>query len=259
MFGAKPEALKLEGIPARGENLYFAGCNARFKEKEIAAATLKVLQSTCIDVAYLADEERCCGFIAGHDGNTQLLENQAVNNVEAIIKTGAKRVITSCAHCYKTLKKDYPLITGKLPFEVTHITEILAGMIEDKKIRFSKLLDKEITFHDACFMGRHCGIYEEPREILSKIPGIKVKEMERNRQWSLCCGSGAKITSNCYPEFSLSVTRERLLEGKNAANIIVTACTSCFSHMNEAVKKDKLAVEIQDIVTLVAQAKGIEI
>jgi heterodisulfide reductase subunit D len=212
-----------------------------------------------MDIAHLGEQEKCCGFIPGHDGNTHLLEEKAAQNIETLKKAGAKRVIVSCAHCYKAIKIDYPLIFGELPFEVVHIAELLARLIDEKKIKFTSEIKKNITYHDPCFLGRHGNVYDEPRKVLESIPGIKLTEMERSGKWSYCCGSGAKITSSCYPEFTAAITKERLLEGKRAADTIVTACTSCFSHMDRAVKKDGIELEIYDLPTLVAEAMGIKL
>ena len=246
-------------IPSAGETVYFAGCDVRYTKPVIIKAVSKILSMAGLDVAYMGEEEKCCGFIAGHDGNTALLERQAAGNIEALNKAGAKRVIVSCADCYKTLKVDYPLIYGKLPFEVLHASEVFAELIDKKKIQFTREITKTVTYHDPCFLGRHCKIYDEPRKVLESIPGITLIEMERNRRWSYCCGSGAKITSNCYPEFSATVAKERVLEGKKAADMIVTACTTCVSTMNKAVKKQNIDVEVNDISILVAEAMGIKL
>ncbi len=258
IFGTKRAAKTLKGIPATGKDIYFAGCNARFREPAVAEATVKVLQSAGIDIANLGEAEKCCGFVPGHDGNTWLLEEMADQNMAALKKAGAKRVIVSCAHCYKTLKYDYPLIVGKLPFEVVHVAELLSKLVNQNKLKFTSRINKKITYHDPCFLGRHGNIYDEPRKVLESIPGIKLVEMERNGRWSHCCGSGAKISSSCYPQFTTAITRERLLEGKQAANTIVTACTSCFSHMDKAVKKEGMELKIYDLPTLVAEAMGIK-
>jgi Fe-S oxidoreductase len=202
MFGARTLPRPIKGVPTTGEDIYYAGCIARFLEPEVARATVEVLKAGGINIAHLGEEEKCCGFIPGHDGNTQLLEEKAEQNVEALRQAGAKRVIVSCAHCYKALKTDYPMIVGKLPFEVVHIAEVLARLIDEKKIKFGHKVNKKITYHDPCFLGRHSSIYDEPRKVLTSIPGIELVEMERSRRWSYCCGSGAKITSNCYPEFA---------------------------------------------------------
>jgi heterodisulfide reductase subunit D len=258
VFGARRLPKALEGIPTTGENIYFAGCIARFREPEVARATVEVLKAAGIDVACLGKEEKCCGFVPGHDGNTWLLEEKAVQNIEALKEAGAKRVIVSCAHCYKTLKTDYPLIVGELPFEVIHIAELLAELIDEEKLKFTVETMKKVTYHDPCFLGRHCKIYDEPRRVLESIPGIELTEMERNRRWSYCCGAGAKITSSCYPEFTTATTKERLLEGKKAADTIVTACTTCFSHMHRLVRKEGMELQIYDLPVLVAEAMGIK-
>lgn len=259
IYGAQRLPAMEEKIPASGDIVYFAGCDVRYTKPTVIKAVNRILKRSGIDIAYAGEEEKCCGFIAGHDGNTELLEQQAAKNVEALKKAGAKQVIVSCADCYKTLKVDYPLIFGKLPFEVRHVAEVYAELIDSKKITFTKEIKKVVTYHDPCFLGRHCKIYDEPRKVLESIPGITLVEMERNRRWAQCCGSGAKITSNCYPDFSAEVAKERLLESKKAADIIVTACTTCVSTMNKAVKKQNMDLEIYDISMLVAEALGIEL
>ena len=246
-------------IPSTGVTMYFAGCDVRYTKPVVIKAVKKIFDMAGMDIAYMEGEEKCCGFIAGHDGNTVLLEEQAARNIEALKEAGAKRVIVSCADCYKTLKVDYPLIYGKLPFDVLHVSEVLAELIDMKKIQFTRAIRKTVTYHDPCFLGRHCKIYDEPRKVLESIPGINLVEMERNRRWSYCCGSGAKITANCYPEFSATVAKERIMEGKKAADTIVTACTTCVSTMNKAVKKQNIEMEIYDISMLVAEAMGIEL
>jgi heterodisulfide reductase subunit D len=258
MFGAQRAPKITDEFPSRGVNIYFAGCQARFQHPEVVRASLGILKAAGMETAYLGDKEGCCGFIPGHDGNTQLLEERAEQNVEALKSTGAKRVIVSCAHCYKTLKIDYPLIFGDLPFEVVSMAEQLAQLIDEKKIEFKNEIKQTITYHDPCFLGRHGNIYNEPRKVLNSIPGIKLTEMKRSGMWSYCCGSGAKITANCYPEFTAVTTRERLIEGKETADTLVTACTTCFAHMDKTVKKEGLDMRIIDLPVMVAEAMGIK-
>jgi len=257
IFGAKRLPQALEEIPTRGENVYFAGCTARFQQPAVARATVEVLKATGMDIACLGEDEKCCGFVSGHDGNTWLFEEQAAQNIDTLKEAGAKRVVVSCAHCYKALKVDYPLVVGTLPFEVVHIAELMAEYIDNDKLKFTKESNRKITYHDPCFLGRHSKVYNEPRRVLESIPGIELVEMERNRQWSYCCGSGAKITSSCYPEFTTATTSERLLEGKNAADIIVTSCTTCFSHMHKAAERERMQLQIYDLPVLVAEVMGL--
>lgn len=259
MFGAARPAKIAEEIPAVGEDLYFAGCISRFQRPEVVKATVKVLKAASINVVYLGEDERCCGLIPGHDGNTAILENKAAQNIEAFKKAGAKRVIVSCAHCYKMLKVDYRLIAGDLPFEVVHVAELFSQLIDEKRIMPSENFEKKVTYHDPCFLGRYFHVLEEPRKVLKSISGLNMVEMERYGKWSYCCGSGTKITSACYPEFTAYVTKERLEEGKQAADTIVTACSTCYNHMDKAARQERMGLEIIDLPILVAKAMGISL
>lgn len=257
MFGATRLPKIIEGASNKGEDLYFAGCVARFQKPEVVQATIEILKAAGINIAYLGEEEKCCGLIPGHDGNTPILERKAAQNIETFQKAGAKRVIVSCAHCYKTLRVDYQLIAGDLPFEVVHVAEIFSRLIDENKIKLTERVNKRITFHDPCFLGRYCYVLDEPRKVLKSISGLELVEMEPHGKWSHCCGSGTKITSACYPEFTAAVTKERLEEGKQAADTIITACTTCYHHMDKAVKKEGMGLEIYDLPLVVAKAMGI--
>ncbi|MGD0919240.1 MAG: (Fe-S)-binding protein [Thermodesulfobacteriota bacterium] len=259
IFGATRPLKIMEGVPTTGKDLYFAGCIARFQRPEVVEATVKVLRAAGIDVAHLGNDERCCGLIPRHDGNTPIFERMAAQNIDAFRKAGAKRVIVSCAHCYKTLRVDYRLIAGDLPFEVVHIAELFSQLIDQKKIELSKDIERKVTYHDPCFLGRYCHILDEPRKVLRNIPGLELVEMERYGKWSYCCGSGTKITSACYPEFTAAVTKERLEEGKQVADTIVTACSTCYNHMDRATRQERMGLEIIDLPVLVAKAMGISL
>lgn len=257
MFGAAKAPGTLEGVPAAGKDLYFAGCVARFRKPEVIRATVDVLRAAGVDVAYSGEREACCGLIPGHDGNTSILESAAARNMETFREAGVKRLIVSCAHCYKTLKVDYRLIFGDLPFEVVHVAELFSGLVEQKRIVFTETVGKKITYHDPCFLGRYFHVLEEPRKVLGSIPGVELVEMERHGMWSYCCGSGTKIASACFPEFASSISGERLREGAAAARTIATACTTCFHHMDRAAGREGMDLEIVDLPLLLARAMGI--
>lgn len=260
VFGPKgPPAGDIEGVPVTGTNLLYTGCTARYKLPRLARASFRILKAAGLDVACLGKNEICCGSVAGHAGNTALLEDQALRNVEALKRAGATRVIAICAGCYKTLKIDYPSIVGRLPFEVVHVSEVLAGLMTEGRITPVSPIGERVTYHDPCFLGRHCGVYDEPREILARIPGIELVEMPRNRRWSYCCGGGAQVTTACFPAFATSVTKERLAEGAQVADTIVTGCTSCFSNMDKVARKERMALKVCDISVLVAESMGVEI
>jgi Fe-S oxidoreductase len=110
---------------------------------------------------------------------------------------------------------------------VVHVAELFSDLLNEGRIAFTERVEARITYHDPCFLGRYCYVLEEPRKVLNSIPGIELVEMEPRGRWSHCCGSGTKITSSCYPEFSAAVTKKRLEQGRQAARTIVTACTTC--------------------------------
>lgn len=256
-LGVTEPAGDVEGIPSTGEDLYFAGCMARFKKRDSLEAALNILRAGGLDVAYFGSEEKCCGLIPSNDGNTAILEKRVQENIEAFRKAGAKRVITSCAHCYKTLKTDYEMVAGELPFEVVHITEVISDLLKQQKIAFTNSVEQTVTYHDPCFLGRYNYILDGPREVLKSIPGLELKEMEPKGKWSRCCGSGTKITATCYPEFSAAITAERLGQAREAASTVVTACTTCYQHMDQGAKEQDFDLEIVDLPIIVARAMGL--
>lgn len=260
-FGAIPDKrskwAEEINLPGKGETLYFAGCYASYKYPNTAEATVKILKAAGIDVAYLSDKEWCCGLHAAWDGQRKIEESMAKHNVEAITNAGAKRVIFSCPSCYRTFKKDYPKIVGPLPFEVTHISELLRKLIDERKIKFVKTMNKKVTYHDSCHLGRHLNIYEEPREVIENIPGINLTEMEHNRRWALCCGSGALVVRTAYPKFARWVGLRSLLEAKNVSNTLVTTCPRCIENFKDVARRENINLEILDLPVLVADAMGL--
>ncbi|OGP59536.1 MAG: hypothetical protein A2V67_06185 [Deltaproteobacteria bacterium RBG_13_61_14] len=258
IFGRKAKAKTPEKLPAEGEDMYFAGCYANYRLPKTATATIRVLKAAGINIASLGENERCCGFLARWSGNRAQAEKSARYNVEAMKKAGAKRVILSCAHGYHMWKNDYPRYVGQLPFEVIHVTELLAKLLEEGKIAFRHEINGKITYHDPCFLGRHGKVYEQPRKVLKSIPGLELVEMERCGKWSYCCGAGAKVILNCYPDFARAVAKERLREAQQAADTLVTACPVCFEHLKKTADQEAIRLKVRDLPTLAAEAMGIE-
>lgn len=255
MFGLEKRAKNLPALPTEGEDIYFTGCYTSYLLPEIARATIGVLKAGGINIAHLGEAERCCGEMAKQGGNRKLFKEMASHNVEAMKKAGAKRVIVSCAHGYKTWKTHYPPVVGELPFEVLHVSEVIAGLLKEGKIKFERTVNRKVTFHDPCFLR---GENEEIREILRSIPGLEIGEMERYGRWSYCCGGGAKITLNCYPDFAAAVGTERVKEAKKAADNVVTSCPICFNQLRYTAGAEGIAITVQDLPVLVAEAMGIE-
>jgi Fe-S oxidoreductase len=246
-------------ISPKGEILYFVGCLPYFEtifkdiksnSLSIAISVIKIFNQLGIAPVVMNDE-RCCGHDLLWTGDVENFEKLAKLNIDLIQKTGAKKVVTSCAECYRTLKLDYPEYVGGLDFEVVHISEFLAELIDKGEVEFNRLEEK-ITYHDPCRLGRHLGVYDSPRKVIGSIPGIKFAEMERNKSNSACCGTSAWI--NC-DMFSEEMRRERLEEAKaTGADTLITACPKCQIHFNCTLSNDDMGIKIKDITNLIAEA-----
>lgn len=259
VFGARPDVrarwAKEHQLARKGSILYFAGCYASYQQTEIAGATVAVLRAAGIDVSYLGEDEWCCGAVQFHDGSVSVAEDVARHNVKMIHASGAQTVVTACAECYKSLKHDYADIMGRLPFEVRHISELLAELIDGGRISFkAKLPESRLTFHDPCRLGRYCGIYEPPREVLRKIPGVVLVEMKRHKENAWCCGGGADLVQHLNPDLASAIAMDRLEEaGRTHAEAIVTACPRCIAGF----RRSGAQTQTYDLIVAIARAMGL--
>jgi heterodisulfide reductase subunit D len=256
-------------IAKTGDILYFVGCSPYFNVMfddigvnniEIPQSMLKVLNAAGIKPVIL-ENERCCGHDLSFSGDLDSFEKLAKMNVEAIKKSGVSKVVTTCPECYRTLKLDYAEYLGKHDLEILHSSEFLTNLIADDKIKFDGKISKKVTFQDPCRLGRHMGIYDSPRRLITSIPGVELIEMERNRENSICCGVSAWM--NCS-RHSKQMQVERLAEAKRTnADLLVTACPKCQIHLNCTmserlpVKKEEVTIETCDLSVLVARAMNL--
>ena len=236
-------------IKEKGELVFFGGCTMPLRQENTLKNMMKVLRVAGIEVA-ISKDEWCCGSIGLRIGENG--ENVIRHNVTLLEEMGAKTVFTACAGCYRTLKKDYPEILGnELPFEVKHITEILIDLLNNNKIPFKPHEGGElkITYHDPCHLGRHMNLYEIPREVILKIPGVKLIEMKRNRNHAWCCGAGGGVKSQ-YPDMAKDISMDRIKEAiESGAEILTTSCPFCIGNLKDGY--DELAQEIKDKIILV--------
>jgi Fe-S oxidoreductase len=174
-------------------------------------------------------------------------------NVEAIKASGAKTVVFTCAECYHAFKTDYPDIVGKLPFELAHLTELLAERVDSGELSFGPL-PATVTYHDPCRMGRYLRVHEPPRTVLASVPELNLVEMEDNRERSMCCGSTAWV--NCGP-YSKSIQREKLRQARETgARVMLTACPKCQIHLSCAARdlEGDRAVQVDDVASWLGRA-----
>ena len=240
-FGEKQSREEALGKkPHKAKVGYFAGCTATYRSKETARATMSILDKLGVD--YTTLDETCCGSVMQRVGwpqedVTKLMQK----NIEAIKAMGVETLVLSCAGCYRMFKIEYPKYVD-VPFEVLHITEFLAK--QDLKL---KPMSGVVTYHDPCHLGRHCGVYEPPREVIAKIPGLEFREMDFNRKTSHCCGGGGGVRS-AYPEESMDIAGTRLDEA-SFADVIITTCPFCVNNL-DAAKGDR-KVQVRDLVEII--------
>ncbi len=248
-------------IAERGEVLFFVGCSPYYNvifddigANSLAAtrSSIKILNAMGI-VPAVSPDERCCGHDAYWTGDFETFRNLANKNIGMIEKSGAKRVILSCAEGYSTIKSLYPEFFGELNFQVQHISEFIAEKIESDEIKFKEIAGK-VTYHDPCRLGRFESVYEAPRKVLRAIPGLELVEMPRNRENALCCGSSTWI--NCT-QINKKIQVERLKEAQNTgARTMITACPKCKIHLSCTMHDNgfHFDVAIKDLATLVADS-----
>jgi len=249
---------KFSNIKENGELVIFGGCTMPLRQTETLKKMMKIFQVVGKDIA-MSKDEWCCGSIAMRIGDYSAVEEEVKHNVELYKALGAKTVFSPCAGCYRTLKKDYPDILGEeLPFEVKHITEILAEMVKNNEIPFQVAEGEtiKVTYHDPCHLGRHMDLYDIPREIITNIPGIELIEMKRNRNNAWCCGAGEGVKSQ-FPDLSINISKERVREAiETGARVLLTSCPFCVGNLQDALNQmsseDQDKIKVVDIIDFMA-------
>jgi heterodisulfide reductase subunit D len=256
-----PDDVKIED---KSDLVYFTGCTAGYKQLTLAFATSRVLNKLGIKFAMLGEDEWCCGSALIRTGQAHVNDmvplQVAKHNVEAIKKMGAKKVLFACAGCFRTAKIDWPRLLGEeLPFEVVHITEFLEDLIKQGKIKWEKSIDKTITYHDPCHLGRHVGVYDAPRYVLSHIPGVKFVEMDRIKEFQRCCGAGGGVKAG-IPDLAEGIAQSRVKDAlETKADLLSSACPFCKRNLMDGRDSMKADIDVEDVIELVAQALGLKL
>ncbi len=247
--------LELKAYPDGAEWLYFVGCSPAYdpRVQKVARALARTFEAAELDFGTLGVEETCCGSETRRLGEAGLFEMLVEDNTELLQGYGVDNIVTTSPHCYNTFVNDYP----DQGMEVQHYTQVIAKLIAEGRLTFSGELDKAVTYHDACYLGKHNGIFDPPREILQAIPGLKYVEMDRSRERSLCCeGGGGRMWlegTNIEERLAYQRVDEAIETG---AEILATACPFCLLTLEDAVKtrgkEDQL--QVMDIMELVVQA-----
>lgn len=237
------------------EILYFPGCYLSYdpRLKKVAQATAKILNKAGVDYGILGSKENCCGDSIRKTGNEELFKRLARENIKTFVDNGVKKIVVSSPHCYHTFKNEYPEF--KVNFEVVHISQYLFELINDGRLQITKDYGKKVTYHDPCYLGRHNGIYDEPRETLKKIPGLELIEMEESRSDSLCCGmGGGRIWFETPNSDRFSNIRLEQAIGTGAQEL-VTACPYCITSFEDSrvVQNRTDVIEVKDITEILQE------
>ena len=235
------------------EVVFWVGCNASFERRSIAAAVIKILNAANVRYRVLGREEWCSGGPLARMGFGQYVKKELMpHNLEAVTGTGAKTLVTACAECYRTFLKDYRRYGGSPPFSILHVSQFIEKLVKEKRLKFSKKLDRKVTYHDACQLGRVCGQTEPPRTTMKYLPGVVQLEMVHNRENTLCSGAHGGF-KQAFPEESSRLAARRLAEGReSAAQVIVTTCPHALAHLNEVATKSG-ALQTVDLAELAAE------
>jgi len=237
------------------EILYFPGCYPSYdpRLKKVARATANILNRAGVDFGILGSKENCCGESIRKTGDEELFKSLARENIKTFIDNGVKKIVVSSPHCYHTFKNEYPEFMAN--FEVVHISQYLFELIDGGRLELNKELEKKITYHDPCYLGRHNGIYDEPREVLKKIPGLDLDEMPDSREDSLCCGGGGgRIWMETPKAERFSDIRIEQAIGVGA-EVLVTACPYCITNFEDSRlnREDSEVIEIKDITEIIQE------
>jgi Fe-S oxidoreductase len=265
--------------------LYHVGCLTSYDKdmQKLAKVTAKILQKAGINFGIAGNAETCCGGRAYQMGYEEDFLNQAKKNMDMVKKAGVKTLVTGCADGYQAFKVLYDKYDLKGDLEVLHISEYIDKLMKDGRLKPRRKVDISVTYHDPCRLGRlgepwvHWegkkvpgdrfvfdppkeyrrgtkGVYEPPRDVLKSLPGVKLAEMTRIKEYSWCCGAGGGVNES-NPEFAKWTARDRIEEaGSTGAEAIVTACPWCEKTFNEAIKESGSGLKVYDIVELVEKA-----
>lgn len=241
---------------ARADTVYFIGCVSSFYPTVfgIPQTFVNILNRVGVDFTAMGGEEWCCGYPLIIAGMGSQIKETIRHNVEAIRKTGASKLVTTCPSCYHTWQHEYPKVMGEsLGFEVVHAVELLEDLIHNEQIKLNGYRNV-VTYHDPCDLGRNSGIYEAPRRIIRAIPDVEFNEMKDHHEYSLCCGGGGDAEM-ADAELTSAVAHRRLEQAQETgAKVVVSACQQCKRTLAGQARKEKLRLKTLDIVELVWEA-----
>ena len=249
------------------EYLLWVGCSAAFdpRNQRIARSLVAILNQAGVSFAVLGEEESCTGDPARRTGHEYLYQIQAQTNVETLQQYKFDRILTLCPHCFNCLGREYSDFGGS--YSVVHHTQLIHDLLERGKVSLSARLSGVVTYHDSCYLGRYNGVFDAPREVLKKIPGLEIVEMKRSRESGMCCGAGGGLMwieeelGKRVNELRVDQVKEAIgsVPGDGKPAIVASACPFCMTMMEDGLSSRKAGIQDKDIAELVAEAMGLQI
>ena len=249
------EGLGVKPYSEEMELLYFPGCYLCYdpRLKKVARATASILQKAGVSFGILGDQENCCGESIRKTGDEELFKRLARENIKSFVSSGVRRILVSSPHCYHTFKNEYGEFM--VNFEVVHIAPYLSELLASGRLELRGEYGKKVTYHDPCYLGRHNGVYEEPRSVLRQVAGLELEEMADRFEDSLCCGGGGgRIWMETVKGERFSDLRLAQAQGVGA-EVLATSCPYCITHFEESriALEDSASIEIKDITEIIAE------
>ena len=250
---------ELQNKGLQPEILFWVGCAGSFDDraKKITKSFVSLLNKAGVSFAVLGKEESCTGDPAKRAGNEFLFQMQAVSNIEILNQYNFKKIVTTCPHCFNTLKNEYPELGGK--YDVIHHTELLSTLISEQKIKIdnSELNGKKITFHDPCYLGRANKVYEPPRKLIESL-NADLKEMKSCKEKGLCCGAGGAQMFKEPEKGNQDINIKRSEEAiKTHAKIVAVSCPFCSTMMSDGMTSKQKEIDVVDIAQMIEKAEDL--
>lgn len=239
------------------EVVYFIGCVGSFfpRSYRLPQTMVQLMEKANLDYAVLGGEEWCCGYPLLINGQLDQAADLINHNLEKVQELQARKVVFTCPSCLHIWDHVYrKAAKEELPFELMHATELLAGMVDEGRLKFREMPAQRVTYHDPCDLGRKKGIFDAPRRVLQAIPGLELVEMSDNREDSHCCGGGGNLET-FDAELSRSVSDLRLAQAQAVeAKIIASACQQCERTLTEATRRNRVRIRVMDVAELALKA-----
>jgi heterodisulfide reductase subunit D len=250
-----PEIPAGVGGKEEAETVYFVGCVSSFypRSYSIPQSMIEVLERAEVDYLTMGGDEWCCGFPLMIAGMGDAAVDMVRHNVEAVRRSGARRLVVSCPSCYHTWADEYPHILGQpLGFEILHSVELLDQLVDSGRLAFEPL-EETVTYHDPCDLGRTSGIYRAPRNVIRAIPGINFVEMAHHHEVSLCCGGGGDVEM-ADKDLAAAVAERRVAQAAEVeAKYLLSACQQCVRTLAEAARRKRVRIRTMDLIELAAR------